>query len=297
MSAPPAILNPDLVAKIGNLKIRARSVVDGVLTGLHKSPHHGSSIEFAEHKEYSPGDEIRHIDWRAYARFDRYYVKKFEDETNLRAYLLVDGSASMGYGEGERTKLEYAKVLAAALAYLLLRQQDAAGMAAFRERLDFYIPPRAATGHYHELAAALAGLAADGKTKLVDAVEQAAELLRGRNLVVVFSDFFDPADGVLNLLARLRARKNEVALFHVLHGDELDFPFDALAEFEDMEDGSRLLADPDVIRREYRAVFGEFAAGLRQGCLAHGVDYVLARTDRPPETALLSLLQNRGGEP
>ena len=291
MTGVSRILDPELVARIGHLKIRVNSVIDGVLTGLHKSPHHGSSIEFAEHKEYSPGDDIRHIDWKAFARFDRYYVKKFENETNLRCYLLVDGSASMGYGEEERKKLQYAKVLAAAFAYLLLRQQDSAGLINFRERVDIYIPPRATSSHYQELIESLARLEPGGRTNLVDVVRQVAEHLHGRNMVVIFSDFFDPRPEVLQLLSRLRARKNEVVLFHVLHRDEVDFPFDALTLFDDMEDQVQVLADPDAIRAEYRRVIEEFIDGLRRGSLEQGIGYHLALTDQPPERALLALRQ------
>lgn len=297
MPAQHDILDPDLLDKIGNLKIRARSVVDGVLTGLHKSPHHGSSIEFAEHKEYSPGDEVRHIDWKAFARFDRYYVKKFEDETNLRCFLLVDGSNSMGYGEERRNKLDYARVLAAAFAYILLRQQDSPGLVTFRETVERYVPPRATGGHYQEILEALAALESEGRTDLVLSIEKAAELLSGRNMVVLFSDFFDPREEVLKLLARLRARKNEVVLFHVLHRDETELPFDSLAQFEDMEDDIEVLADPDAIRREYRRVIGDFIDGLRLGCLQHGIDYQLAMTDEAPEKALLAFLKSREAAP
>ena len=288
-----SILNPDTIAKVGNLKIRARSVVDGVLTGLHKSPHHGSSIEFAEHKEYSHGDEIRHIDWKAYARFDRYYVKKYEDETNLRCFLLVDGSASMGYGDAEGGKLDYAKTMAAAFAYLLLRQQDSPGMLSFRSNIDIYVPPRASSSHYQQLLESLVRIEAEGPPDLAASIEQTAELLSGRNLVVIFSDFFDPAPDVMSMLARLRARKNEVVLFHILHRDELELPFDSLTEFIDMESDMRLLADPDAIREEYRRVFGEFMSNLKAESQRHGIDYQETPTDKDPAKALLSFLTGR----
>jgi uncharacterized protein (DUF58 family) len=286
--------DPDLIAKVGNLKVRARQVVDGILTGLHKSPHHGSSIEFAEHKEYSPGDDIRHLDWKAYARFDRYYIKKFEDETNLRCYLMLDASRSMAYGEGETEKLSYARLLAATLAYLLLRQQDSAGMVTFREKTEVYVPPRATSSHLQELLETLVRLEADGKTDLVRSMEQTAEFLHGRNMVMVFSDFFDHRHETLKLLARLRARKHEIILFHILHRDELDLPFDMLTEFVDLEDGQApVLADPDAIREEYRRVVAEFIEGMRTGSLQHGIHYQLAVTDQPPEAVLLGYLNRQ----
>lgn len=286
--------DPELIAKVGNLKVRARQVVDGILTGLHKSPHHGSSIEFAEHKEYAPGDDIRHLDWKAYARFDRYYIKKFEDETNLRCYLMLDGSRSMSYGEEPHNKLAYARLLAATVAYLLLRQQDSAGMVTFREKTEVYVPPRATSSHLQELLETLVRLEADGKTDIVASVEQTAELLRGRNMVMVFSDFFDHRDETLKLLARLRARKHEIVLFHILHRDELELPFDMLTEFVDLENEATLiLADPDAIRVEYRRVVGEFVERMRQGSLQHGIHYQLAVTDQPPESVLLGYLNRQ----
>ncbi len=294
MPAAPTILPPDLLTRIGNLKVHARTVVDGVLTGLHKSPHHGSSIEFAEHKEYAPGDDIRHIDWKAYARFDRYYVKKFEDETNLRCHLVVDASRSMDYGEGDKNKLAHARVLAAAFAYLLLRQQDSPGLSLFRERIESYIPPRGTLTHYQELLESLVRMEGGGKTDLSASLENLAEILRGRNLVLIFSDFFDPERDIFQLLARLRVRKNDVALFQILHGDEIDFPFDFLGQFEDPESGGSVLADPDAIREEYRRVFNAFTDGLRRSCLEHGIEYQLARTDEPPEKAMLAFLKRRG---
>ncbi len=297
MASDTPMLSPELLSRIGNLKIRARTVVEGVLTGLHKSPHHGSSIEFAEHKEYSPGDDIRHIDWKAYARMDRYYVKKFEDETNLRCYLLVDNSASMGYGEGSENKLEYARVLAAAFAYLLLRQQDAPGLTVFNSSVNTFIPPRGTSSHYQELLEALVRMQPQGTTDLAAAIGRTAETLHGRNLVVVISDFFDPEGDVQRVLARLRARKNDVVLFQVLHDHELNLPFDHLTQFEDLESDAMLLADPDAIRQEYRKVFGSFLDKLREGCLQAGIGYQQAISNQPHEQPLLAYLKKREGAP
>jgi len=289
-----SVLNPELISRIGNLKIKANTVVDGVLTGLHKSPHHGSSIEFAEHKEYSPGDDVRHIDWKAFARFDRYYVKKFEDETNLKCFILLDVSNSMAYGEESQNKFEYGKVIAAAFAYLLLRQQDSPGLTAFRDKMEFYIPPRGTSSHYQELLESLVSQTPSGKTNIVRACEQVAEILSGRNMVVIISDFFDPQEKLFSLLSRLRARKNEMVLFHVLHRDELELPFDSLVQFDDMENSDSILADPDQIRDEYKKVFGEFLKKMSQGALEHGIEYQLALTDEPHEKAFISYLTGKG---
>lgn len=289
-----SILDPDLVARIGNLKIKAKAVVDGVLTGLHKSPHHGSSIEFAEHKEYSPGDDIRHIDWKAFARFDRYYVKKFEDETNLRCFILLDVSNSMAYGEAEQNKFEYARVIAATFAYLLLRQQDSPGLSTFRDKMEFYIPPRGTSSHYQELLESLVRQYPEGTTDIVKASEQVAEMLSGRNMVVIISDFFDHQKKLFPLLSRLRARKNELVLFHVLHRDELTLPFDSLVQFEDMENTDTILADPDQIREEYKKVFGAFMSDVSRKALEHGINYQLAITDEPHEKSMISYLTGKG---
>ena len=218
------ILDPAAVASLSDLKVRARVVVEGALSGLHRSPHHGASVEFAEHKEYAPGDEVRRIDWKAYGKFDKYYVKRFEQETELRAYLLLDTSASMDYRGAGVSKLEYARQLAAGLAYLLLRQQDQVGMIAFGERLRGYLPPRARGGHLADLLTALEELDAHGRTDLARAMAYTSEVAPRRSLVVVFSDLLEEARGdrdARHLLRGLRARKHDVVVFHTLDRDEL----------------------------------------------------------------------------
>src|SRR5262249_39021643 len=218
------LLDPVALSKLSNLELRARSVVEGALSGLHKSPHHGSSVEFAEHKEYSAGDEIKHIDWKAYGKFDKYYVKRFEEETELRAYLLIDTSASMGYRGRGVSKLDYARTLAASLAYLLLKQQDQVGMIAFGEKLRGYLPPRARGGQLGDLLASLEALEAGGRTDLPRALAYLSEVAQRRALIVVLSDLLDgDSDGkgqVRHLLRGLRARKHDVCVFHLLDTDE-----------------------------------------------------------------------------
>lgn len=287
----PSLLTPELALRLQALSWRARQVVDGLFTGAHKSPHHGASIEFAEHKEYSPGDDPRHLDWKAYARFDRYTIKKYENETNLRTYLLLDASASMAYGEGEANKLQFARVLAAGLAYMALRQQDAPGLAVLDESLRAFLPPRGRLGHFAELGESLLLQTATGKTDLAAALDALAERLSGRNRIVLITDaLVEDESALIGRLASLSARKNEVALLQVLHPDELDLPFDYLAEFVDLESGERLLAEPSVIRAEYRRLFSAFCQRLRQGLLAKGVAYQLAKSDEPPLAVLLGLL-------
>ena len=287
----------ELLAKIRSLQLKTEVVVDGVLGGLHKSPQHGSSIEFAEHKEYSQGDEVRHIDWKAYGRLDRYYVKKFEDETNLRAYLVVDGSGSMGYGgEGSVVKLDHASVLAAALCYILIRQQDSPSLLTFAEKIRSYLPPRSVSGHFEEISRDLAKLAPTGETNLAGPIEFLVETLRGRNLVIIFSDLFDHANDVVKLLARLRARRNDVVVFHTLHPDELRFNFEHLTQFEDMESDDRVLADPEAIRREYLTQFLGWADALGRSLQDQGVEYVRVDISVPPENTLLAFLRTRGAK-
>jgi uncharacterized protein (DUF58 family) len=290
-----ALLDPAALARLQNLELRARTVVEGALAGLHRSPHHGASVEFAEHKEYTAGDEIKHIDWKAYGKFDKYYVKRFEEETELRAYLLVDTSESMAYRGAGGSKLDYARVLAASLAYLLLRQQDQVGMIAFGARLRGYLPPRARGGHLADLLLALDGLEANGPTDLARGLSYVSEVAQRRALVVVLSDLLDttPAEGrneVRHILRGLRARKHDVCVLHVLDRDELTLPFEGTTQFESMEDGRRLLAEPADVRRAYLDEVGRFVEGWRRGLAEGDVEYHLVDTSRAPADVLLEFL-------
>ena len=292
-----SLLDPASVARLGDLKLRARTIVEGALAGLHRSPHHGASVEFAEHKEYSPGDEIRHIDWKAYGKFDKYYVKRYEEETELRGYLVVDCSASMGYAgtasDGKISKLTYATWLAASLSYLLLRQQDQAGLIAFSDEPRAYIPPRGRSGHLVDLASTLESLRASGKTDLARCVSYVSDVARRRALILVFTDLLETGYEAVRLLRGLRARRHDVALFHVLDGDELRLPFEEPTVFEGMEDARELLADPRTVRRDYLAAIQEFLDGVRRGCAEGDVSYHLVDTSRPPSEVLLGFLRDR----
>jgi uncharacterized protein (DUF58 family) len=283
-------LDPVALSRLNNLELRARSVVEGALSGLHRSPHHGSSVEFAEHKEYAPGDEIKHIDWKAYGKFDKYYVKRFEEETELRAYLLVDCSASMDYRGQGVSKLDYARMLAAALAYLLLRQQDQVGMIAFGERLRGYLPPRARSGHLNDLLTALDGVRAEGRTDLPRAIAYLSEVVQRRSLIVLFSDLLGGQDQVRSLLRGLRARKHDVVVFHLLDRDELTLPFEGTTIFESMEDEQKLLADPGDVRKAYLAELERFIDGYRTSLAEGDVEYHLVDTSEPPANVLVRFL-------
>jgi uncharacterized protein (DUF58 family) len=289
------LLNAQTLSKLAGVKLRARAVVEGVLSGLHKSPHQGQSVEFAEHKEYAPGDEIRHMDWKAFGKFDKYYVKRFEHETNLRAVMVLDGSASMGYASGPLSKLDVAKTLAGALSYLLVRQQDAAGLAVVTGDGFSDVPPRSAAGHLNTLLETLEGLAPKGTTDLFGAADHLAEKVSRRSLIVVFSDLFDDRPEALKRILQLRARKNDVAVFHIVDPAELSFPFDDPTLFLSMEDERRIEVNPREIKQSYLEEFGAFLQQMRSSCAEADVDYELVRTDESLDSVLLRFLARRQG--
>ena len=292
---PRSPLDPEVLAKLGNLRLRVRAIAEGVLTGLHRSPHHGQSVEFAEHKEYTPGDEIRHIDWKAYGKFDKYYVKRFEQETNLRAYLVVDSSGSMGYRgrPGAMTKLEVASALAASLAYLLFRQQDAAGLLLVGDVVRAAIPPRATASHLGPLVGALEEATPGGPTRLAAAVDWVIERVPRRSSVLVFSDLMDPDERILRKLAQLGLRHHDVTVFHVLDPAELEFPFEDPTLFLSMEDARQVEAHPRDVRRGYLEAFARWLDEVKRTAAEADVDYQLCRTDRPLDEVLLPFLARR----
>jgi uncharacterized protein (DUF58 family) len=289
------LLDPAVLAKLGTLGLRVRAIAEGILTGLHKSPHHGQSVEFAEHKEYTPGDEIRHIDWKAYGKFDKYYVKRFEQETNLRAYLVVDASGSMGYrGHPDRmSKLETASAFAATLAYLLFRQQDAAGLVLVQGHVAGAVPPRASPSHLGPIVEALEAAKPEGETRLAAAVDWIVEHAPRRSSVLVFSDLFDKEEKVLRRIAQLGLRKHDVTLFHVLDPAELEFPFDDPTLFLSMEDDRQIEAHGRDVRKGYLEVMRRWLAEVRRTAAEADIDYALCRTDRPPDEVLLPFLARR----
>lgn len=287
------LLNAQTLVKLAGVKLRARAVVDGVLSGLHKSPHQGQSVEFAEHQEYAPGDEIRHLDWKAFGKFDKYYIKRFEHETNLHAVLVIDGSASMGYRSEALSKLEVAKILAGALAYLLVRQQDAAGLTVVSGELSRDLPARAAAGHLRVVLDELESVSAQGSTNLVRAADHLAEKISRRSLVAVFSDLFDDRQDALKRILQLRARKNDVALFHILDPAELTFPFEDPTLFLSMEDERQIEVNPREIKESYLEELGAFLKTVRTSCAEADVDYELVRSDESLDAVLLRFLARR----
>ncbi|MCM2332509.1 MAG: DUF58 domain-containing protein [Anaeromyxobacteraceae bacterium] len=290
-----ALLDPAVLAKLGTLKLRVRAVTEGILSGLHRSPHHGQSVEFAEHKEYAPGDDVRRIDWKAYGKFDKYYVKQFEQETNLRCYLVVDASGSMGWkgAEGRLTKLEYAASLAASLAYLLVRQADAAGLVLVGDEVVRAIPPAASASHLVPLLEALEQAAPRGETRLAAAVDWIVEHAPRRAAVVVLTDLFDRDEKAMRRLAQLARRKHEVTLFHVLDPAELEFPFEDPTLFLSTEDDRSVEAHGRDIRKGYLEVMNDWLAQVRREAAEQDLDYALCRTDRPLDEVLLPFLARR----
>lgn len=288
------LLDAQTLARLRGVKLRARAVMEGVLSGLHKSPHQGQSVEFAEHKEYAPGDELRHLDWKAYGKFDKYYVKRYEHETNLRAVMVVDASASMGYSSGAMSKLDVATTLAGALSYLLVRQQDAAGLALMVGGRWRDVPPRASAGHLNVLLETLESTTPHGATDLGSAADHLAEVLPRRSTVIVLSDLLDEKQDALKRILALRQRKNDVSVFHLVDPAELTFPFEDPTLFLDMEGEGRIEVNPREIKESYLEEFNAFLASTKAACAEADVDYELVRTDEKLDDVLLRYLARRG---
>lgn len=293
-SGSRGLIDPQALARLRGVSLRARAVVDGVLQGLHKSPHQGASIEFAEHKEYTPGDEIKHIDWKAYGRLDRYYVKKFEHETNLQAFFVIDASASMGYGaEGTLTKFEYAATLATTLGWLLLRQQDAIGLVKYDESVTEVLPPRARGTHLAAVAQALETTRVARGTNLEPALARLVEFSKKRGMVFVLSDFFNDAERPFKMLRNLVGRGHDVTVFQILDGDELTFPFREMTLFEGMESSAKLLVEPEIVRREYLQRMKAHQQTIREAALDAQAGYELIDTREAVGEVVLRFLRAR----
>jgi uncharacterized protein (DUF58 family) len=294
MPASAIQFDPTSLAKYGRLTLVARGLVEGFLTGVHKSPYKGFSVEFAEHRQYYPGDEIRHIDWRAYGKTDRYYIKEYEEETNLKAHLLVDASGSMAYRGRHASKFQYAQYIAASLAYLMLHQRDAVGLVTHDTRLRQMIQPRANAKHLLRLINVLEQTQPGGETSLAPLWHDLAGRLRRRGLIVVLSDCFDQLGPLLRALRHFRHRRHEVLLFHLLAPEELEFPFSRMTQFRNLEmAGHRILVDPGQLRREYLKNFETFCTQLREQARQMQIDYHLLRTDEPVDRALGAYLTKR----
>ena len=292
-------LRPDVLARIGDLELRARNVVEGFVSGMHRSPYHGYSVEFAQHKEYVAGDDIRHLDWRVYGRTNRFYIKQFEEETNLRTHILLDCSSSMRYpeqdlSEGRMTKFEYAATLAASLGYLLTHQQDAVGLMLFDNQVQSDLPPMSSQAHLRSMIARIDQARLDAPTESSALFKQLAGKLHRRSLVIVVSDLLaDPAD-VIPGLERFRSANHEVIVMHVLDHDEREFPFQDNTLFEGLESPElQLLIDPQSLRSSYLEAVNGFIARIRRSCVNSRIDYVGLSTTDPMDVALRSYLAAR----
>ncbi len=303
-SDPRRYLDPKVLANISRLELKARLIVEGFISGLHRSPYHGLSIEFAEHREYVPGDDIRHIDWKVFGRSDRFYIKQYEEETNLKLYVLLDASESMAYpeaGGGRRgddpviSKFEYSTYIAAALSYLVLRQQDAVGMAVFDDRVRQFVPPSSSPGQLQNVLDVLDTVPRAGKTDLGMILNEFADRIKRKGLVVIISDCFDSIENVTRGLQHLRYKEHEVLVFHVLDHEELTFPFQRMTLFEGMEALPELVADPRALRRGYLEELNAYLEELRKVCRQNQIDYVQLDTRQKLHVALTSFLAKRAG--
>ncbi|MBI4859673.1 MAG: DUF58 domain-containing protein [Candidatus Riflebacteria bacterium] len=288
-----AVLDPVAVSRLQNHKLRARLVVEGFLAGSHRSPYKGHSTDFADFRKYTRGDDPRHIDWRMFAKADRHYIREYEDQTSMSVWLAVDTSESMGYRSGAVSKLEYASYLAASLAYLVMKQQDNAGLVTFGDRLRRFFPPRRGPAHLNLLLEELEELRPEGLTRCAAALDEIGGRLRKRGLVVLLSDLLDEPRAVLASLKVLRGMKNEVIVFHVLDRDEIEFPFAQRMDFEDVETGQRLELDCEVIRREYQERVRRFTGFFGDECPRADIDYVTANTSQPFHELLSRFLLKR----
>lgn len=287
-------LQPKVVAQLANMELRARLVVEGFITGLHKSPYHGFSVEFTEHRPYMPGDEIRHIDWKAYGKTDRYYIKEFEEETNLKTYLILDASKSMDYSsEGQLKKIEYSSYLAAALGYLMVEQRDAVGLTVYDERVRISLPPRATKLYLQQILKELETLQPGNKTGTAQSLHEVAERIRRRGLIVILSDLFDDPAQVMTALKHFRHRGNEVIVMQVLDPLERSFAFGTDAVFRDMETKEELLTQPWHIQTAYRESMHQFLDFYKRECRENAIDYVLLDTTTPFDRALFEYLNKR----
>jgi len=284
-----------MLAKLQGLELRARLIVEGYVSGVHRSPLHGFSVEFAEHREYAPGDDTRYLDWRVYGKTDKYYLKQFEQETNLISYLLLDASQSMGYRgpDAAMSKLEYAQCLAAALGFLILRQQDSVGLVTFDQEIRALVRASGNPSHIEELLHVIERTSAQRKTAAGPIFHDLAERLKKRGIVLIFSDLFDNMASLMAGLSHFRHRRHEVVVFHVLDPAELDFPFQRTTLFEGLEQLPSVLAEPQGVRKAYLRQFGRFLREVQHGCRDHRIDYVLVRTDQPVDAALSAYLTQR----
>jgi uncharacterized protein (DUF58 family) len=287
-------LEPTALARVKNLAMVARGVVEGFISGLHSSPYKGFSVEFAEHREYTPGDDPRHLDYRMLGRTDRLYIKQYEEETNMRVQILLDTSGSMGYAhDGRLSKLEYGSFLTAVLSYLMTRQQDSVGLTTFDTAVRLDMPPRSSPRHFNDMMRWLEAITPGGDTDIAATLHRLANRFKRRCLVVLVSDLYDEPEEVIRALHHFRHRRHEVILFHVLDKAEIEFPFNESVAFHDLESKERIQVDPAYVREVYRQQIGEFIDNYRRACREAQIDYVLADTAIPYDFMLTRYISSR----
>ncbi len=286
-------LDPGVISRLSTMELKARLVVEGFIAGLHRGPYRGFSVEFAEHRAYMPGDPMKHVDWKVYAKSDRFFVKQFEEETNLRAYIVLDASASMGYASGDISKLEYGSMLAASLMYLMLKQQDSVGLLAFDTQIRKFIPPRSTRSHLHLLLKELGRQQAGARTDVGVALHQLAERIQRRGLIILISDLQDDPERVISGLRHFRHRKHEVLVFHILDPSEVAFPFEGEVVLRDLETREEIHTEPWRVRDRYQGAMREWLLEYRNRCRESAIDYVPAETRTPFDALLFGYLQKR----
>lgn len=290
---PRRFLHPATIAKISRLDLRARHVVEGFISGMHKSPFFGQSIEFVQHREYTHGDDIRHLDWKVWSKTDRFYIKQYEAETNLRSNLVVDVSESMHYGRGPLNKYNYACTVGACLAYLLLRQQDSVGAVTFDSDVRHIVPARSATNHIDAIIKAMNISRPREKTDIERILRRVTESIQSRGMIIIVSDLLVDRDPLFRGLEMLCQRRHDILLFHILDEDEMNFPFSGTTRFEGMEEMPHLVCDPRALREGYLEALEEYLVEVRRGCTRMGIDYRLVRTGDYLDAVLSKFLHHR----
>lgn len=283
----------EFLVSLDKFNLRARLIVEGFITGLHKSPYHGFSVEFSDHRQYNPGDPIKNLDWKVFAKTNRYYIKRFEEETNLRSYLILDHSASMGYRSGKISKLEYAKAIASALTYLMISQQDAVGLLSYTDKITNLIPPRSMKSYYNEINKQIFSLEATAKTNTMEILHSLADRIKKRSLIILISDMIDEPDMILQGLRHFRHNKHEIILFHIQDIKEIDFNFKRETQFIDSETGEKVTVSPWQIKKYYSQAYQENVEYLKNRCHKAHIEYNPITTNTSYEEILLNYLIKR----
>ncbi len=287
-------LNPAIISKLNSLELKARLVVEGFMVGMHKSPYHGFSVEFTEHRPYMQGDNLKDVDWKVYGKTERYFIKQYEEETNLKSYILLDTSKSMDYkSEGNITKLNYSVILVAALSYLMIKQQDAVGLSLYSEKINKYFPPKTTRAYLQEILKSLNAVEASSKTNTAASLNSIAEKIKRRGLVIIVSDFFDDVNSILTALKHFRYKNNEVIVFQILDPIERSFSFGRDAIFKDLETGAEMTTQPYQIQKAYRDAMTSFINKIKSECLNSNIEYNLIETSTPFDKALFNYIQKR----